>query len=326
MSIYEMLTLSTDFMVMLNCVDDHQTSNPSEVVANVMIDKAQVTSKLKSEWAAKNMQEKNRALVYSRYEDEEINLDDVELYINSNEIKTDPSTTDTTADTTADNATIRDTDIAVDHGGEEKECTRVITNMVEILGSKRKAAKRKLERRLLRRQKKANNEPDIDDESSTKSITEKVLKMKKSYMQNNNKNLDWSDRIYQHGKSAISARRELEKSRQKEMDRNAQFEMKFQEKLKAARTSSGPSKKNKKRAIRLYDLSRPKQLEGRLRRDEIIHKSRMRAERNTPNGYPRGLSSSYSYAYSYCSTTSGLTDSSTSRTKSLSSEDQYLVS
>ena len=144
-----------------------------------------------------------------------------------------------------------------------------------------------------------------DDESSTKSIAEKVIKMKKSYIQNTKQNLNWNDRLYQHGKKGVSVRKLLEETKHKEMNKSAQFEQRFQQKRK--KTLSTKSGSIQKRAMRLYELSKPKQREGRIRRKEIIDMANRKTEKFLPHEPTRSRdliypSSRLSYSYSYAST------------------------
>ena len=112
--------------------------------------------------------------------------------------------------------------------------------------------------------------------SKAKVIADTVRNMKNSYVQNEErKKLNWNDRLYQHGKRSVSARRQLDKVQHEERNKTAKFERKFQEMRK---TSQPKSVNSKQRALKLYDLSWAKQVEGRLRRIEIMHIARKNVE------------------------------------------------
>ena len=91
------------------------------------------------------------------------------------------------------------------------------------------------------------------------------------------------------------------------MNKSAQFEQRFQQKRKKKLSTKSGSLQ--KRAIRLYELSKPKQREGKMRRKEIIDMAHKKVEKFLPNEpmrmrsrdliYP---SSRLSYSYSCAST------------------------
>ncbi len=158
--------------------------------------------------------------------------------------------------------------------------------------------------------------------SKATAMTETVRRMKNSYIQNEErKELNRNDRLYQHGKRSVSARRQLAKARNEELNKSAQFEKKFQEKRKASRSTPADCKQ---RALRLYDLSRPKQLQGRMRRTEVMYSAKKKADLRSSSAAckSRFNTSKGCYCYSISPISSGTTSSSTKSSSSSSSQEK----
>lgn len=82
-----------------------------------------------------------------------------------------------------------------------------------------------------------------------------------------------SDRLYLLGKQSISKRRERHYDQiAEEKKRTLRFEQSLEKKRSMNRSMNSTS--GNRRAIRLYELSRPKQMEGELRRLQLMERSR----------------------------------------------------
>ena len=85
-----------------------------------------------------------------------------------------------------------------------------------------------------------------------------------------------SDRLYMLGKQSVSKRRECHYNQiAEERKRNTQIEKSLEKKRISSRSTLTPSS-SRSRAIRLYELSRPKQIEGKLRREKLNERAKAR--------------------------------------------------
>ena len=114
-----------------------------------------------------------------------------------------------------------------------------------------------------------------------------------------------SDRLYMLGKQSVLKRRERHCNQiAEERKRNIQFEKSLEKKKFSSRSTLTPST-GRSRAIRLYELSRPKQVEGKLRRENL----KERAKERTKNRFSNDVSStclSTASAFSFDSIISSL--------------------
>ena len=116
------------------------------------------------------------------------------------------------------------------------------------------------------------------------SLKKGILNVKTSYIKEKpscQKIQPRTHRLYEHGKQVVYTRRQIEQASLK-CNKSNQFEQKFQEKLKAKRGRTVCTTKSaQERARSLYDLSKSKQMQGRLRRNEVMNLVKKRAEEKT---------------------------------------------
>jgi hypothetical protein len=316
-TIHEMLNLSSNFIVMLNCVDDYnkqmhteidEISHPDETKV-VVLATTKTTPNILADPTPKIVQcdVDLKQVEQTERKKEQIEKNQqipsqVEIFLNSNEGECDLLF--------FDKQQIRIQDMSDDTSCSQR------TNQKENRYREDCSMKRKSKRKASRRRQKK----PTDDSNTSKSISATVLQMKTSYVKNDGKDLNWNDRLYQHGKRVVSVRKRLEEAQHKEMNRGAEFERRFQEKrLQSMRSLSRSSSRSvKERAISLYELSKPKQLEGRRRRHKITDMARRRAESISSQRFGGSsiLSSGSHYSISANSTDT------TSRTTKTSSSDE----
>lgn len=113
------------------------------------------------------------------------------------------------------------------------------------------------------------------------SMKEVILNVKTSYIKekpSHQKIQHRSHRLYEHGKQVVYTRRQIEQASLKSNKSN-QFEQKFQQKMKAKRGGTVCTTKSaQERAVSLYELSKSKQMQGRMRRNEVMNLAKKRAE------------------------------------------------
>ncbi len=124
-----------------------------------------------------------------------------------------------------------------------------------------------------------NSRTQEDKQKHEKVHDTGITKKKQKKEEEKEEHLSRSDRLYMLGKQEIAKRRERNYNQVAGEKWNIQFEKSLERKrvLNRSRMNSSPSS-SRSRAIRLYELSRPKQIEGKLRRAQLVETAKTRKQ------------------------------------------------